>query len=140
MTVRYAAMKFRYLFVIMCAIVLAALSVAGCTQTAPQQAVVTTAPPTTIETPAAVATDSVCGIENCHGYTVQCGPNVATACPNDIDAGDRCRKYATCQVVSGTCQAVKDTKYDKCGACVKQCESTYYNNPNQLNDCADRCT
>lgn len=132
-------MKTRYLFVITGVLVLAALLATGCTQTAQQQVVVTTAPPTTTETPTVAPTDAVCGVENCHGYTVQCGPNIASACPSDLDAGDRCRKYATCQVVSGTCQLVKDTKYDKCGACVKQCETTYYNNPNQLDDCADRC-
>lgn len=134
-------MKNRYLFVISGILVLAALFAAGCTQTTQQQVVVTTAPPTTTETPTETPTVSACGIENCHGYTLQCGSNIATSCTSDIDAGDRCRKYASCQVVSGTCQLVKeDTRYDKCGACVQQCESTYYNNPNQLNDCADRCT
>ncbi|MDD4483727.1 MAG: hypothetical protein PHD55_05105 [Methanoregula sp.] len=132
-------MKNRYLFVITGVLVLATLFAAGCTQTTQQQVVVTTAPPTTTETPTATPTISACGIENCHGYTLQCGPNIASACTSDIDAGDRCRKYASCQVVSGTCQVVKETKYDKCVGCVKQCESTNYNNPNQLNDCADRC-
>ncbi|MFA6363530.1 hypothetical protein [Methanoregula sp.] len=111
---------------------------AGCTSSAPPAAVVT-AEPTATAAPTAVPTMAACGIENCHGVTVMCGPNLATACSNDMDAGDRCRQYASCQVVGGSCQLVTESKFDKCVSCVKMCQSSYYNNPNMLYDCSQKC-
>lgn len=131
-------MRSGYSLFFLCFLVAAAILMAGCTQTSQPAAV--TATPTATETATAVQTTiAACGIENCHGFTVQCGPNIVSSCTNDIDPGDRCRKYAECQVVSGTCQLVTDTKYDKCVSCVKLCQSTYYNDPNMLIDCSDRC-
>jgi len=111
---------------------------AGCTSSTPPAAVVT-AEPTATAAPTAVPTMAACGIENCHGVTVMCGPNLATACSNDMDAGDRCRQYASCQVVGGSCQLVTELKFDKCVSCVKMCQSSYYNNPNMLYDCSQKC-
>jgi len=117
-----------------------AILCAGCTSTSQPVAVVTTAP-TDTDTPTAVPTAVACAIENSHGLTVKCGPNPApvNAMDNTKDPGDRCRQYASCQVVSGSCQLVTETKYTTCASCIKQCESSYYNNPNMMDDCAEKC-
>jgi|WetSurMetagenome_2_1015567.scaffolds.fasta_scaffold96319_2 hypothetical protein len=112
---------------------------AGCTSTSQPAAIVTTVPTDTVAAPTIVPTLATCGVENCHGFTVTCGSNPATACTNEMDAGDRCRQYASCQIVSGSCQLVTESKYDKCANCVKQCQNAYYNNPNQLMDCSQNC-
>jgi hypothetical protein len=112
---------------------------AGCTSTSQPAAAVTTEPTATATVPTAVPTIAVCGIENCHGLTVQCGPNPATACPNDMNAGDRCRQYASCQVVSGSCQLVTESKFTKCVNCVEECQKSFINNPNQIQDCSQTC-
>ena len=120
-------------------LIVSLLICAGCTSNSQPAAVVTAEPTATVaptELPTAVA---VCGIENCHGLTVTCGSNVATLCSSEMDPGDRCRQYASCQVESGSCTLVKESKFDKCVSCVKMCESSYYNNPNMMDDCSNKC-
>jgi len=121
----------------------AAILSAGCTSTSPVTTVAT-AEPTAIVTPTEVPTASACGIENCHGIPLQCGANVAASCSSnnvaeDLYASDQCRKYASCQIVGSTCQAVTDSKYDKCVSCIKNCENSFPNNQNQLIDCSQSC-
>lgn len=124
-------------------LLIVAICLSGCTASQPPVAAVTTTPTATPE-PTAVQTIAACGIENCHGIPIQCGANVATACSSanvasDLSASDQCRKYASCQVVSGTCQAVTDTKYDKCVSCIRNCQNSFPNNPNQEIDCSQNC-
>ena len=132
------AMKILRPMVILLSMAVVAILVTGCTSTSQPVAVVTTEP-TVTATPTEVPTVLACGVENCHGLTVQCGPNVATVCPSAINGEDQCRQYATCQVVSGSCQLVTESRYDKCASCVKSCESSFPNNPNQVLDCSQSC-
>lgn len=111
---------------------------AGCTNSTPPVETATPTP-TATETPTPVPTAAACGIENCHGLTITCGSNIATACTAELNADDHCRQYASCQVVSGSCQLVKETKYDKCVSCVNSCKNSFINNPNQVLDCAQSC-
>jgi hypothetical protein len=123
---------------ILLVMVVAAILVMGCTSNSQPVAVVTTEPTATV-VPTEVPTLVACGIENCHGLTVTCGPNTATSCTSIMDPGDRCRKYASCQVTSGSCQLVTDPKFDKCVNCVEECQKSFINNPNQVSDCSQSC-
>lgn len=125
---------------VLAALVVIALFFAGCTSqnTAVQTTQTTVATPETTA-PVAAQTTIVCGVENCHGVTVQCGSNPVDTCTSEIDSGDRCRKYATCQVVDNVCQVVTQTPYEKCKACIKSCSDSYFNNPNMLVDCSQKC-
>ncbi|MDD1703089.1 MAG: hypothetical protein LUQ31_08945 [Methanoregula sp.] len=130
---------FQPLLVLLVLVVIALFS-AGCTSSnTTQETVATTIPPTETTAVTTVPTAVVCGVENCHGVTVQCGSNPVQACTNEIDAGDRCRSYASCQVVDNVCQVVTQTKYDKCTACIQSCKDSYFNNPNMLDDCVQKC-
>jgi len=131
-------MKIFRLMVVLLILTSAMILCAGCTSKS-QPAEVVTTEPTATTAPSEVPTVAACGIENCHGLTVTCGPNIATSCSNDMDAGDRCRQYASCQVVSGSCQLVTELKFNKCVSCVQMCKSSYYNNPNMLYDCSQQC-
>ncbi|HNX17871.1 MAG TPA: hypothetical protein PKM50_06045 [Methanoregula sp.] len=111
---------------------------AGCASS-PQPVETATPTPTVTETPTPVPTVAACGIENCHGLKITCGPRIATDCTSELNADDHCRQYASCQIVDGTCQLVKKTKYDKCVSCVESCKSSFINNPNQILDCSQSC-
>jgi hypothetical protein len=127
---------------ILLAMAVVAILVTGCTSNSQPVAVVTTEP-TVTAAPTEVPTLATCGIETCDGLAVTCGPNVATACPKNINPGDnpgdRCLQYATCQVVSGSCQLVTESRYGKCVNCVEACQTSFPNNPNQVLDCSQGC-
>ncbi len=62
-----------------------------------------------------------CGIENCHGLDISCGPNVPDACTAIYMLGDFCREYAKCEVVDGQCTFVESDYFKVCKACVDKC-------------------
>ena len=62
-----------------------------------------------------------CGIENCHGLDIVCGPNVPEACTAMYALGDFCREFARCQVVDGKCRLVLNEKWNQCKACIEKC-------------------
>jgi len=66
-----------------------------------------------------------CGIENCHGLDITCGPNVAEVCDAIYMAGDLCRQYATCQVVNGRCELAVDARFSACRGCVENCQAQF---------------
>jgi hypothetical protein len=132
------AMKILRPMFILLAMAVVAILVTGCTSTSQPVAVVTTEP-TVTAAPTEVPTVLTCGIQTCDGLAVTCGPNVVTNCPKAINPGDRCLQYATCQVVSGSCQLVTESRYDKCVNCVEACQNSFPNNKNQVLDCSQSC-
>jgi len=80
-----------------------------------------------------------CGIENCHGLNVVCGPNVAEFCTMQYELGDGCRKYATCMTIADRCQLVTTYKFDECKACVEKCIQDLGTDPVKTTDCETKC-
>jgi hypothetical protein len=79
----------------------------------------------------------VCGIENCHGLTISCGPNVPEACTAMYALGDFCREFAQCQVVDGSCQFVPSTRFQSCKGCVEDCQKS--KDPLRAFECEHQC-
>lgn len=90
-----------------------------------------------IELPPVLTTK--CGMENCHGLDITCGPNVAEVCDMSYQLGDKCRQLASCQVINGTCQLVKSVELDTCKACVESCEKRFADNPEEAFACESKC-
>lgn len=85
------------------------------------------------------ADEELCGIENCHGMEILCGPNVAEQCTMMYAFGDRCRVYAQCQMVDGRCWRVESERYKVCIECVKACEEMYKGDMPQAFACESSC-
>ncbi len=82
---------------------------------------------------------STCGIENCHGLDIVCGSNPAQMCTEMYQLGDRCRQFATCGVVNGSCKQIEDTQFTACKTCVQACEKKFPNDPEQVFQCENTC-
>jgi hypothetical protein len=80
-----------------------------------------------------------CGIENCHGMDIQCGPNIAEQCTMMYAFGDRCRAYAQCQILDGRCALVESKQYKDCIDCVKACEEMHKGDMPQAFACEGSC-
>ncbi len=80
-----------------------------------------------------------CGIENCHGYVIECGPDVAEMCAAFYQAGDRCREHATCETIDSRCQVRTTPEYDECVECVQECLERYKGDPQEALECESRC-
>jgi hypothetical protein len=78
-----------------------------------------------------------CGLENCHGLDITCGPNVPEVCTEEYVLGDFCRQYATCgTVVDGKCQLIKSDRFDQCKSCVDVCAQL---SGQEAFECEDEC-
>jgi len=80
-----------------------------------------------------------CGIEQCHGLDITCGPNVPEACTMIYMAGDNCRQFVSCQTIDGQCQRNKSPRFDSCKACVEKCERDYSGDQIQFFECESSC-
>ena len=80
-----------------------------------------------------------CGIENCHGLDIKCGPNIPAVCTEVYQLGDSCRKHARCEIVNNKCELVKNEEFEKCGACVKKCEKDFKNDLQAAFECENIC-
>jgi hypothetical protein len=80
-----------------------------------------------------------CGIEQCHGLDITCGPNVPDACTMIYMAGDNCRQFANCQTIGNQCKLTKSPKFDNCKACVKNCEQNYPEDQIKFFECENKC-
>ncbi len=80
-----------------------------------------------------------CGIENCHGLDITCGPNAPLMCTQMYGFGDNCRQYARCQVIDGKCQLLQNKKFDDCKACVNQCAKDFKNDIAASFGCESQC-
>ena len=66
-----------------------------------------------------------CGIENCHGLDISCGPNVPDACTAMYQLGDFCRQYANCSIINGSCALEQNQEFLTCKSCIEDCEELY---------------
>ena len=80
-----------------------------------------------------------CGIENCHGLEITCGPDVPDACTEIHMAGDLCRKFASCERIDGECTLVTDPGFETCKSCVQDCIKEYESHSDDLFDCEYNC-
>jgi hypothetical protein len=80
-----------------------------------------------------------CVITNCHGLDITCGARGPEMCTMMYGFGDRCREHAQCGVIDGKCQPITNDAFEKCVACVRECETT---DPDQMPDaflCESQC-
>ncbi len=87
----------------------------------------------------AVIAQAACGIQNCHGMEISCGPNVVEMCTMQYMLGDKCRSLASCQNINGSCTVVKQEGYTKCVSCVEECKRTAGSDPVKAFECESRC-
>ena len=80
-----------------------------------------------------------CGIENCHGLDITCGPNIPEGCTAMYVAGDNCRQFASCQTVDGQCKLIKTSKFNRCKSCVEKCEPDYIDDQTNFFACEAKC-
>jgi len=83
--------------------------------------------------------DTPCGIENCHGLDIVCGPNPAQICTEIYQLGDKCRQFAECGAVNGSCQFIENPQFTACKNCVETCEKDNLNNPELAFTCESKC-
>lgn len=83
--------------------------------------------------------DTNCGIENCHGLDIACGPNPAEVCTMVYQLGDKCRRFAQCGIVNGSCQQIQNQDFEDCKACVQRCEAEFGDFADKLFECESRC-
>ena len=99
-----------------------------------------TTPPHNTTPVAPVPTQASCGIENCHGLEIQCGPKPVEMCTEMYALGDKCRAYATCGIVRGTCIQIQNARFTACKTCVQSCVTSHPNDPAQQFSCESECT
>ncbi|MEN6443878.1 MAG: hypothetical protein WC391_06455 [Methanoregula sp.] len=128
-------MKLSLYGTVVCALAVILVCAAGCTVPSPlSPPAVTPAPTATLP-----VTDTVCGVENCHGLEIQCGPHPAEVCTAMFAAGDQCRRFAHCSIVQGSCQPVYEPPFEQCRNCVRTCISQYNASPVQMMECQQNC-
>ncbi|MCC6758932.1 MAG: hypothetical protein IT395_04830 [Candidatus Omnitrophica bacterium] len=81
----------------------------------------------------------MCGIENCHGVDVICGPKPAQMCTMMYAVGDGCRQYAKCEIIDGKCQLRPDPRFEECQICIKKCLEGLENDPAASFGCESQC-
>lgn len=80
-----------------------------------------------------------CGLENCHGLELSCGPNVPDVCTSLYQLGDNCRKYARCEVVNNQCQLTTQPQFTECKSCVEKCLADFPEDPVKTSACEGQC-
>ncbi len=83
--------------------------------------------------------NTACGIENCHGLDIQCGPNPAEMCTEIYQLGDKCRKHAKCGVQNGGCQQIQNAQFTQCKECVQNCENKNNDDVMKMFECEGNC-
>ncbi|OGG02427.1 hypothetical protein A2Z33_05200 [Candidatus Gottesmanbacteria bacterium RBG_16_52_11] len=81
-----------------------------------------------------------CGIENCHGLDITCGPEVPEACTAMYAAGDNCRQFASCRKTGNSCQVVLSPEFNDCKSCVEKCERESKDSQIDFFQCESKCT
>ena len=85
------------------------------------------------------AISGVCGIEQCHGLDITCGPSVPDGCAAMYAAGGNCRQFVSCQTIEGQCKLKKSPKFDSCKACVEKCAQDFRNDQIKFFECESNC-
>ena len=70
---------------------------------------------------AVTAHADTCRLLGCSGLELKCGIQPPGACMMLYRPGDFCRKYARCELNSGSCQLEKSALLDRCLSCMSQC-------------------
>jgi len=78
-----------------------------------------------------------CGIANCHGLNIICGPNPPQFCTEMYQLGDFCRQFAKCGIVGSDCVQIESPDFEFCKICVEECEKFDYGQ--QAFECEDKC-
>ncbi len=81
-----------------------------------------------------------CGMENCHGLNITCGPKIPEICTMVYEPGDNCRQYASCQIINKKCQLVKSQKFEECKSCTEECKKNFENDPLRFSECESKCS
>lgn len=87
----------------------------------------------------AVVVPEPCGIQNCHGPVLSCGPEPVEMCTMEYQLGDKCRQRAACRVVNGSCRAVGFGGYDDCVSCVAACMNNSTGDLSRIFTCESKC-
>jgi len=80
-----------------------------------------------------------CGMEDCHGLDITCGPNIPKSCTMTYELGDNCRQYASCEIIGGKCQLVKSEKFELCKSCVEKCAEDFKDDVIEIFRCEGGC-
>jgi hypothetical protein len=80
-----------------------------------------------------------CGIENCHGLDIHCGPNIPASCDAMYGLGDKCRQYAQCEIRNGACQLVGNENFSACKSCVDECQNKFKDDLPSAFSCESKC-
>lgn len=83
--------------------------------------------------------NQACGIQECHGMDLTCGPNVPEACTEIFMVGDGCRQFLSCATISGSCQALGLDKFNTCKTCIQECQARYRDDPVGASECDSEC-
>ncbi|MEM0465251.1 MAG: Kazal-type serine protease inhibitor domain-containing protein [Candidatus Pacearchaeota archaeon] len=83
--------------------------------------------------------NKICGIENCHGLDIICGSKPAEICTQMYQIGDKCRKFAKCEIINGICQKIENNDFNLCKFCVLKCEKDFPNDPEKVLICESKC-
>jgi len=82
-----------------------------------------------------------CGIQNCNGLNIVCGPNPVETCPAIYQIGDVCRQYARCSInKDGICREDKTPQFADCKECVERCLRRYDKDQVKMSDCESLCS
>ena len=80
-----------------------------------------------------------CGIENCHGTDITCGPDVPDVCTEEYVLGDRCRQYVSCVQIEDECRMLTDDKFYSCISCVEKCKADFIDDISKAFECESKC-
>ena len=127
-------MRLPYLFLISAVLIVSAVFVSGCTSEWLSGLPFISPVPTT-----SIPANTTCGMENCHGLLVRCGAQPVNFCTTEYVPGDRCRQFASCHIVQGSCQLALDPAFERCKNCVEMCSGQYGNNQMAMMTCEQKC-
>jgi len=82
---------------------------------------------------------NTCGIENCHGLDIVCGPHPAQICTEIYELGDKCRQYVQCSLEDGVCRQTENPQFTACKNCVEKCSEKDEKDQIKLFECESRC-
>jgi len=77
-----------------------------------------------------------CGIQECHGLDITCGPDIPEVCTLLYKLGDNCRQFARCEN-GDTCQLVKTDAFVSCKSCAEECNAI--SDPVMVFECESKC-
>ncbi|OGG32262.1 hypothetical protein A3I51_00960 [Candidatus Gottesmanbacteria bacterium RIFCSPLOWO2_02_FULL_38_8] len=78
-----------------------------------------------------------CGIEQCHGLDITCGPNIPEGCTTEARIDDVCRQHARCEKVGRECRLTKEPEFEDCRSCIEKCNQE--EDPEKAFQCAGGC-